>query len=137
MTLKLKLAVFQYRHNIHQWRQKCVENWQYPWHNAGCFALMCRCVQGKCSTEIKDIYPPIMFSNRTTCFPQRSHSLVLELPVYRTTRNRGLSLFNGISRLWNNLPTAAFCAVSEHSMVKSNIHKHYSLSSPNSFYNPS
>lgn len=70
--------------------------------NLGCVVLMCRCICGMCSTEIKGICSPIMSFNRTAQPSQRFHAFVLELPAYRTTHYRGSSFFKHTARLCNN-----------------------------------
>lgn len=75
------------------------------------------------------MHRPIKSFNRKTRLFQRSHSLVLGLPIYLATHDRNSSFYNPTAHLWNNLPAVVFPAVPDVSIFKSNVHKHYSPSS--------
>lgn len=70
-------------------------------HNVGSVVFMCTLSQGKCSSEIKEIYPSIKSFNMTTRLSQFSHPFVLELLAYRIAHYRDSSFFNRTTHFWN------------------------------------
>lgn len=66
------------------------------WCKLRCVALTYRYIQGKRSTERKEICPSTNFFNRSTWLSQRSHPIVLELSASRTQHYRDPTFFHHI-----------------------------------------
>lgn len=84
-------------------RWMCVQTSRYLWPSLQC-GLMYKYTQRKCLAEVKEIYPLVKSFNSAV-------RLSLELPVYRTTHPRDLSIFNRNARFWNNSPAMVSAAV--------------------------
>lgn len=76
-------------------------------HSLVCAPFIYRYIQGKSSTNIKKICPPIQCFKTTRLF-HRSHPLVQKLPVYSTTNYCGTWYFNLLLAFEKNLKTVVF-----------------------------
>ena len=78
---------------------------------------------GRCSSELAQLVPLPYFRGRSTCYSHRLHDFSATTPrCYKDVYVN--SLFPGIARLWNSLPTECFPLTYDLSGFKSRINRY-------------